>query len=207
MATKTQKAYHHGNLRAELLQRAAEIIDADGVEALTLRGLARDLQVSHAAPNRHFKNKAALLSALATDGWLKIKAATLDAADQAANQDAHSRLNAMGRGYLRWALNHRPLFRTLHHPDVNRYADQALKDAIEDFSQVVTEAVAATQIAGRHPDVPVDLLTLYTNAVPTGAALLLVDSMLAADTFAAQDQEALIAQVINLVVPLPATAN
>ena len=59
-ATET-RSYHHGNLAASILERAAEIIDEEGIEALTLRGIARDLGVSHGAPNRHFKNKACLL--------------------------------------------------------------------------------------------------------------------------------------------------
>ncbi|MGB0693864.1 MAG: TetR/AcrR family transcriptional regulator, partial [Pseudomonadales bacterium] len=54
MSSTTAKPYHHGNLRAEIVQRAVEVIDSEGIEALTLRGVARDLGVSHGAPNRHF---------------------------------------------------------------------------------------------------------------------------------------------------------
>ena len=66
-----KKNYHHGNLAEAILLRAAEIIDERGIEALSLRSVARDLDVSHSAPNRHFKSKTDLLSALALDGWLK----------------------------------------------------------------------------------------------------------------------------------------
>ena len=132
--------YHHGNLAQALLTRAAEVIDEHGIEALTLRGLARDLDVSHGAPNRHFKNKAALLSALATEGWLKIRDATLEAANQTGSNNAHIRLNAMGRGYLRWALNNRALYRTIYHPDVSRYASAELLDAIDQFGKTVQDA-------------------------------------------------------------------
>ena len=117
MRLKQEKAYHHGNLRAGILQRAAEVIAAEGIEALSLRGIARDLGVSHSAPNRHFKNKAALLSALAATGWLQVRDATLSAAEETGNDDPLVRLNAMGRGYMRWALQHRSLFRSLHHPE------------------------------------------------------------------------------------------
>ena len=78
----------------EYPERAAEIIDEEGIEALTLRGIARDLGVSHGAPNRHFQNKAALLAALAADGWLKARDATLNAAE---NTGSHSRQNRTSR--------------------------------------------------------------------------------------------------------------
>ena len=60
--------YHHGNLRKELLDRAAHVIAEQGIEALSLRALSRDLGVSHAAPSRHFADKAELLRALAIEG-------------------------------------------------------------------------------------------------------------------------------------------
>ena len=62
-------AYHHGNLRQALLERAAQVIAESGVEALSLRALARDLGVSHAAPSRHFPDRRALLGELAKDGF------------------------------------------------------------------------------------------------------------------------------------------
>src|SRR5262244_974088 len=66
--------YHHGNLRRELLDRAAQVIAKQGIENLSLRGLAQDLGVSHGAPARHFKDKLDLLRALATEGHNKLAA-------------------------------------------------------------------------------------------------------------------------------------
>ena len=123
-----KKNYHHGNLAEAVLLRAAEIIDERGIEALSLRGIARDLGVSHSAPNRHFRSKASLLSALALDGWLKVRDATLSAAEETGSSNPHIRLNAMGRGYMRWALTNRALFRAINHPDVKRYAGDELND-------------------------------------------------------------------------------
>ena len=202
--TVTTKKYHHGNLQQDILTRAAEIIDTQGLEALTLRGIARDLGVSHAAPNRHFKNKAALLAALATDGWLKIRSATLAAADATNSTDASVRLNAMGQGFLRWALNHRALFRTVMHPDVTRFADQKLKDAMLHFNNTLRAEIHATQKAGRHAKTALPIVSLYTNAVPFGAAMLLINPLLGSDDLelAEYEQESLIKELINLVVPL-----
>ena len=128
-----ERQYHHGNLADDILARAAEIIAEEGIEALTLRGIARDLGVSHGAPNRHFRNKAALLSALAREGWKEVREATLGAAEETGSDDPYVRLNAMGRGFLGWSLAHPALFRALTHPDVARFGEDDLNKATEDF--------------------------------------------------------------------------
>ena len=68
--TATARPYHHGNLRPALLG-AAERALARGRE-LSLRELAREIGVSHAAPRRHFADKQALLDALALDGFERL---------------------------------------------------------------------------------------------------------------------------------------
>ena len=65
----TERAYHHGNLRAALIEQAWGLVDSDGAEALSLRQLARDIGVSHGASARHFRDKQALLDALAVEGF------------------------------------------------------------------------------------------------------------------------------------------
>ena len=68
----TPRPYHHGNLRAALLAQAERTL-ADGGD-LSLRELARQIGVSHAAPRRHFAGKQALLDALAEDGFERLGA-------------------------------------------------------------------------------------------------------------------------------------
>ncbi|MBI9113402.1 TetR/AcrR family transcriptional regulator [Sanguibacter suaedae] len=67
--------YHHGDLRAVLLSEAASVVAADGPDALTLRGLARRAGVSHAAPAHHFRDRRGLLTALATEGFVRLERA------------------------------------------------------------------------------------------------------------------------------------
>ncbi|EFC85529.1 TetR/AcrR family transcriptional regulator [Parafrankia sp. EUN1f] len=59
-------AYHHGDLRAALVQAALELVSAKGVTGLSVAAAARRAEVSGAAPYRHFANRAELLSAAAT---------------------------------------------------------------------------------------------------------------------------------------------
>ena len=60
--------YHHGDLRAALIEEGLKLIDAGPVEALSLREIARNAGVSATAVYRHFPDKAALLSALCLVG-------------------------------------------------------------------------------------------------------------------------------------------
>ena len=49
-----ERLYHHGNLRAALLEQAELTVREQGAQALSLRELARAVGVSHGAPRRHF---------------------------------------------------------------------------------------------------------------------------------------------------------
>lgn len=61
--------YHHGDLTKSLLEAAAAIIKEQGVEGLSMRKLADKVGVSRTAPYHHFKDKNALLCALAERGF------------------------------------------------------------------------------------------------------------------------------------------
>lgn len=63
------QSYHHGNLRRVLIDTAVEIISEQGPEDLSLRKIAKRAGVSHAAPYRHFKDKNAILAAVARQGF------------------------------------------------------------------------------------------------------------------------------------------
>jgi AcrR family transcriptional regulator len=97
------RPYHHGDLRAALLKSAERTLREKGVGALSLRELARAAGVSHAAPGRHFKDKQALLDALALDGYERLNRA-LDAATESPGLDLEGRLTALARAYLGFAV-------------------------------------------------------------------------------------------------------
>src|SRR5262245_57256477 len=61
--------YHHGALRDALLQAAERVLERDGLAGLTLRAVAREAGVSHAAPTHHFGDLTGLVSELAAIGF------------------------------------------------------------------------------------------------------------------------------------------
>ena len=70
--TSRPRPYHHGNLRATLLDAAERELREHGADQLSLRDLAREAGVSHAAPRRHFADRQQLLDALAEAGFLRL---------------------------------------------------------------------------------------------------------------------------------------
>ena len=66
---KKKRNYHHGTLQASLVREATAMIAAAGVEGLSMRGLAERAAVSRTAAYHHFKDKNALLCAIAEQGF------------------------------------------------------------------------------------------------------------------------------------------
>ncbi len=106
----THPAYHHGDLHSALVQAGLRVLDARGVEALTLREVAREAGVSHAAPYHHFSDKTALLAAIAEHGFHSLNACVLALEP---NMDARGQLQCMALAYVNFAQTHRALFRLM----------------------------------------------------------------------------------------------
>jgi AcrR family transcriptional regulator len=71
--------YHHGDLRAVILAESARIVAEKGADAVSLRQLAREAGVSHAAPAHHFTDRRGLFTALAAEGFRLLAEALTDA--------------------------------------------------------------------------------------------------------------------------------
>ncbi len=109
---KATRPYHHGDLRAALLQVAEQALETGGSETLSLRELSRELGVSNMAPRRHFANKQALLDALALEGFSRLSVA-LNRAVSDREQDFDTRMIKFARAYVRFAMKHSALIRLM----------------------------------------------------------------------------------------------
>lgn len=105
-------SYHHGDLREALLSRAVDVLGSEGVDGLSLRGLARDLDVSHAAPARHFRDKQELLDAVAGRGFDQLNAALADVVS--AERSARARFHGLGVAYVDFAVRYPALLETMY---------------------------------------------------------------------------------------------
>ena len=91
-------SYHHGNLRQALIDAGIKIINESGEESLSLRKVAAECNVSHAAPYAHFNSKEELIEAIkssVTDQFMEeLEAGVAECAT------AEEAILAMGRTYL-----------------------------------------------------------------------------------------------------------
>jgi len=110
-----QRAYHHGNLRAELLEQAIEQLRHAPAEQLSLRAVARALGVSQTAPYRHFSDKEALLAAIATRGYRELLEQLIAARNQAGDIAAQQ-LRLVARAYVDFAARQEQLFKLMFGP-------------------------------------------------------------------------------------------
>jgi AcrR family transcriptional regulator len=122
------RPYHHGNLRAALLDAAERSLREHGVDQVALRDLARELGVSHGAPRRHFPNRQALLDALAETGFTRLDT-TLRTALARADDDFPSRLRAAMTAMTRFSTENAALvelmYTSKHRPGATRIATAA----------------------------------------------------------------------------------
>jgi len=170
------RAYHHGNLRSALLERAERTLRERGVHALSLRELARDVGVSHGAPRRHFPDRGALLDAVAASGFERL-ARELEAAVSAAGQGVEARLQALAHAYVGFATRDAALvelmFATKHREgadDVRAEADRSLAIALE--------VIASAQASGELVAGDAEQITQFAFATLHGLATLANGGML-----------------------------
>jgi AcrR family transcriptional regulator len=151
----SERPYHHGNLRAALLARAEETLRQEGAGELSLRELARQVGVSHAAPRRHFPDKRALLDALAEDGFERL-GRDLRAAIGTAGEDCEDRLLAFARAYVAFATRHAALldlmFAGKHRPGAADSLRAAADHAFEPPLALIAEAQAAGEVVPGEPE-------------------------------------------------------
>lgn len=105
---KEPTRYHHGNLRQALLAAARCLLEAEGHSNLSLRKCADAVGVSATAPQNHFQNKAALLTALAAEGYAELECYMRKGINDTADRDA--RRNAALLGYVAFAQEHPALY-------------------------------------------------------------------------------------------------
>jgi len=188
-----RQPYHHGELRPALIRSARALLEEEGLEALSLRAVARRAGVSRQAPYHHFADKHALLAAVATEGFRELAATSLARMQQA--PDARARLNASGVAYVVFAAANPSLFQLMFGGLGGRFnQDEALNAARKDAFAVIRAASADVPAVSRGTP---DLSAVAAWAFVHGLAELLNKGAIQPRDFGLADAEALADQLIR----------
>lgn len=177
IAKSTQ--YHHGNLREALITAGLEMVENNGVESLTLRSVAKRINVSHSAPYHHFGNKAHLLAAVADEGFKLLAEAIQRETSDSHVFHAYGKLRAVITGYFRFALARPSLFRLMFRPELTRpdHFPFLAESEARTFS-ILVEAIVASQEAGCIADVDPMPFAAFTWSTIHGLATLSIDRVI-----------------------------
>jgi AcrR family transcriptional regulator len=174
------RPYHHGDLRAALLNSAERTLREKGAGALSLRELARDIGVSHAAPGRHFKDKQALLDALALDGYERLNQAVAAAA-ALTDPTFEERMTTLARAYLGFAVENPELlelmFARKHDPDSSAQLAAAVDQSLTGLTRMFAEAQERGEIIQGDPE----RIAMVATASLHGLAALITSCALDAE--------------------------
>ncbi len=161
-------SYHHGDLRAALIEAGEMELEERGIENFSLRRVAKRAGVSHAAPAHHFGDVNGLLTALATYGF-ELFGRKIEN-DQRKEKDL-SQLTAGALGYIDFALEHPALFALMFSSNRPDFENAALERASDRaFERFVRDVHSET--SGRTGDAHLDVMARW--AMVHGLADLLV---------------------------------
>lgn len=166
-----KKPYHHGDLRNAVIDAALRLIQTQGAGSWTMREIAKEAGVSVAAPYRHFKDKNAVLCAVAEQGFLELDA-VLSQARQNTSGDAMAQVRALVHAYLQFAKEHPERFAVMFDRTAQEVAGPAAARCVAAFEAAIT----AWQAAGNQRNAtPHELATVLWAAAHGLATIALAN--------------------------------
>jgi AcrR family transcriptional regulator len=171
--SRTERGYHHGNLKEALLQAALDLIAEKGAAGFTFADAARMAGVSPAAPYRHFRDRDELLSSIAQRGFEQFEAALTQAWDDG-RPDTVTAFERVGKAYLAFARSEPSFYSAMFESALPVDANPALLAASERAFAVIraaAERLAALAPPGT-PRPPALMMALHIWSMSHGVASL-----------------------------------
>lgn len=171
-----KRSYHHGDLRAALIEAGLKLLAERDAETPGLREVARAVGVSATAVYRHFPDKGALLRAMAGEGLARLYAAQAEA--------AKTGFGAVGRAYISFAQENPALFRLVfaNSPEHASGSKGPLDWNSDDPDAMpLLRSPVVREVAEKHGEAAARLFALKAWALVHGLAVLLLDRQVTAD--------------------------
>lgn len=138
----TRKRYHHGNLKIALLDAALEILDVAGPDAVTIREVARQAGVSHAAPANHFKDRRTLLTELGSELFDQLSG-KIERKIGSSGEVGTDRVRSFAVGLIEYGLQYPQRYRMLWRRDLVYSEDSQLVGIMDGIYDSLTAEISA----------------------------------------------------------------
>jgi AcrR family transcriptional regulator len=169
-------SYHHGNLREALIDAALALVEERGNPEFTLREVARRVGVTHAAPQRHFEDRAALVAAVAEQGFVALRAHVERVARATNARDPAERLHALGVAYVQFAVRNPAHFRMMFSAElVDKSRHPSLQAASRRIHDFLVQCIEEGQRQGSLVEGDPLELAFAAWSLVHGCAVLLID--------------------------------
>jgi AcrR family transcriptional regulator len=187
---KRASSYQHGDLRHALIQAGLKLLGEGGVRMLSLRAAAELAGVSNAAPYRHFKDKDALVAAIAEQGFhLLTRSMRQELEASAPAGDVLAALRALAVGYVSFAVENPGYFRTVFGAAISDDGTtESLREAGDEAYHVLREIVSAGIESGQLRGSDPDQVSLVAWSQVHGLGMLIVDGKVPRSLVSTRDQ-------------------
>ena len=167
-------AYHHRDLRNALVSAALDALPEVGAARLSLRDIARRAGVSPGAPYHHFRDKEALLAAVAGQCAQHLLDA-LEAAVAEAGEDPRRRFQLTGIAFIRFAVTYPSHFRAMELPGMLANMPEEIRRRFEAFYAEEGRRMREAQRQGIIAPLPFDRLIVAATALVQGLAHMIIN--------------------------------
>jgi AcrR family transcriptional regulator len=178
------------------MDAAVECIRVHGATKLSLRALAREIGVSQAAPYRHFPDKTALLSALASDGSARLAAAMKEVMGDI-EQDPVGAFQRGGQAYVKFAQQNPETYRLMYSMRVEEFAANLDDDCHGEAFQLLEKTLDAGLASGAFKPHKKEVVLLTSWSLVHGYAQLVIDGIVDLEGVPADIQFQALGTVIN----------
>lgn len=171
-------SYHHGDLKNALIKAGVKILAKEGVSGLSLRKVAKQAGVSHAAPYSHFADKQALIAAISTEGFKQLYI-QIEEIRAAYKNKPKTLLVETAWSYMQFAFNEPDRFKLMFSSVLEKEKDYPdyVESSRKNFEQIV-DVVKVCQSAGVLRNDSPDLITVSVWSVVHGLVMLVLEGQI-----------------------------
>ena len=195
--------YHHGDLKNALIKAGVEILAKEGLGSLSLRKVAKQAGVSHAAPYSHFKDKQALIAAISTESFKELHI-QIETVFTAHKENPENLLVETSWAYLQFALTKPDRFKLMFSSVLEK--EKEYPDFVEVSHQNFQQLVAVVELCQdanilKYGDANLTAVSVWGTV--HGLAMLVLEGQISSAVFAQNELREILLHSLNQITHTP----